>query len=127
MAVTVKENVKPEVMLEEPKDVIEEPPPRAETPREGEIEAATTARNLKDKLAIDRVMLKKEERRTRGHNAFYNEVQKKLVSRLFLSLGTEGKKRFFKEKSTRRNFQNVVQGHYRASSGLVSKSKMRNL
>ena len=46
-------------------------------------------------------MLENEERRTRGprvgHNFFYNEVQKKLVSRLFLSLGTEGKKRFLQK------------------------------
>ena len=91
MAVTVKENVNPEVILEEPKDILEEPPPRPETPREGETEAAMTVRNLRD-----RVMLENKERRTRGprvvHNVFYNEVQKKLVSRLFLSLGTEGKK-----------------------------------
>ena len=46
-------------------------------------------------------MLENEERRTRdpmvGHNVFYNEVQKKLVSRLFLSLGTEGKKQFLQK------------------------------
>ena len=30
---------------------------RPKTPRDGEVEAATTARNLRDKLAIDRVML----------------------------------------------------------------------
>ena len=101
MAVTVKENVSPEVMLKEPKDILEEPPPRPETPREGEKEAVTIARNLRDKLARDRVMLENEERRTRGprvgHNVFYNEVQKKLVSRLFLSLGTKGKKRFLQK------------------------------
>ena len=46
-------------------------------------------------------MLENEARRTRGlrvgHNVFYNEVQKKLVSRLFLSLGTEGKKQFLQK------------------------------
>ena len=97
MAATVKENVNPEVMSEEPKDILEEPPPRPETPGEGENEAKTAVRNLTDKLARDRVMLENEERRTRGprvgHNVFYNKVQKKLVSRLFLSLETEGKKR----------------------------------
>ena len=46
MAVTVKENVNPETMLEDPKDTLEEPPPRPETLREGEDEAAITARNL---------------------------------------------------------------------------------
>ena len=93
MAVTVKENVNPEIILEEPKDILEEPPPRPETAR--------NARTLRDKLARDRVLLENEERRTRGprvgHNVFYNEVQKKLVSRLILSLGTEGKKRFLQK------------------------------
>ena len=88
MAVSVKENVKPEVMLEGTKDILEEPPPRPETPKDGENKAATIARNLRDKLARDRRMLKNEERRTRGsrvgHNVLYNEVQKKLVSRIFL-------------------------------------------
>ena len=101
MAVTVKENVNPEIILEEPKDILEEPPPRPETPREGENEDARNARILRDKLARDRVVLENEERKTRGprvgHNVFYNEVQKKLVSRLFLSLGTEGKKRFLQK------------------------------
>ena len=32
LAVTVKENVNPEIMLEDPKEVIEEPMPRPETP-----------------------------------------------------------------------------------------------
>ena len=36
VAVTVKENVIPEVILEDPKPVLEEPEPRPETPREGE-------------------------------------------------------------------------------------------
>ena len=40
-------------------------------------------------------------RRTRGlrvgRNVYFNEVQKKLVSRLFLSLGTEGKKRILQK------------------------------
>ena len=102
-AVTVKENVNPEVMLEDPKNILEEPPPRPETPRDGENEAATTAKNLRDKLATDPVMLENKERRTRGprvgHNVYYNEVQKKLVSRLFLSLGTEGKKRFLQKNA----------------------------
>ena len=83
------------------KRYLEGPPPRPETPREGEEEAATTARKLRDKLARDRVMLENEERRTRGprvgHNVYYNEVQKKLVSRVFLSLGTEGKKRLLQK------------------------------
>ena len=49
-------------------------------------------------------MLENEERRARGpmvgHNvSYYNEVQKKLESRLFLSLETEGKQRFLQKKT----------------------------
>ena len=108
LAVTVEGNVNPEVILEDPKDIQEEPPPRPETPREGEDEAATAAWNLRDKLARDRIMLESEERRTRGprvgHNVYYYEVQKKLVSRFFLSLGTEGKKRFLQNKTHKLKF-----------------------
>ena len=50
MAVTVKENINQDIRMEEPKDILVEPPPQPETPREGENEAATTARNLRDKL-----------------------------------------------------------------------------
>ena len=98
MAVTVKENVNPDVMLEDPKPVLEEPEPRPETPRDGESAAATAAREARDRLLRDRVAAENEERRERGpkvgHNIYYNEVQKRLVSRLFLAFGTEGKKRF---------------------------------
>ena len=65
MALTVEENVNPEVMLEDPKDILEEPPPRPETPRDIEDEAAMTTRNLRDKQARDRIMLENEERNTR--------------------------------------------------------------
>ena len=84
MAVTVKENTKSENMLKDPKGILEEPPPRPETPREGGNEAAITARKVRDKLARDRVMLENEEKTIRGprvgYNVFYNELQKKVVS-----------------------------------------------
>ena len=42
--------------------------------------------------------MENEERRARGpkvgHNVYYNEVQKRVASRLFLALGTEEKKKF---------------------------------
>ena len=46
----------------------------------------------------DRVVLENEEKKEREpkvrYNVFYNEVQKRIASRLFVALGTEGKKRF---------------------------------
>ena len=53
MAVRVKENVNPEVFLEDPKPVLEEPEPRPETPRDGENAAATAAREARDRLLRD--------------------------------------------------------------------------
>ena len=104
MAVTVQENVNPEVLLEEPHPVIEEPEPRPETPRTVEDAAATAAREARDRLLRDRLAAENEERRERGpkvgHDIYYKEVQKRLVSRLFIALGTEGKKQFFQSIPT---------------------------
>ena len=44
LAVTVKENVNPEIILEEPKEVVDELMPRPETPGETEIAQAVTER-----------------------------------------------------------------------------------
>ena len=60
---------------------------------------AITEREARDQLARDKILLENEERKTRGpkvgHNVYYNEVQKRVASRLFLALGTEAKKKFF--------------------------------
>ena len=48
VAVTVKENVNPEIILEDPKPVIKEPEPRPETPRMGEDAVATAAREARE-------------------------------------------------------------------------------
>ena len=101
MAVTAKEKVSPEVMLEDPKEMLEKLSPRPEAPRDGEDATARAVRDLRDKLARDRVTLENGERRERGPrvgpNIYYKKAQKKLVSRLFLSLGTEGKKIFLRK------------------------------
>ena len=94
MAVTLKENVIPEIILEEPKPVIEEPEPRRED-AVGEDAVATAVRETRDRLAKDRVEAEKAERKERGpkvgQNIFNNKIQKK---RLFLALGTKGKNGF---------------------------------
>ena len=119
MAIRVKENVNREIMLEDPKEILEVPPPRPETPRGGEDATARAAKDLTDKLEIDRVTLENEERRARGprvgHNNYYNEVEKKVVSRLFLSLGTEGKKRFLQKNPhveiSKMSFKEIIELH----------------
>ena len=109
MAVTVKENVNPEIILEDPKPVIEEPELRLETPQTVEDAVATAVQDNRDRLAKDHVAAENAERRERerererergpkvGHNIYFNEVQKWLISRLFLALGAEGKKQFVQE------------------------------
>ena len=66
--------------------------PRPETPGEAESAQAVTDREARDRLRRDKVILENQERRERGpkvgHNVFYNEVQKRLMSRLLLALGT---------------------------------------
>ena len=98
LGVTVKENVNPEIILEDPKKVVDEPMPRPETLGEAENAQAKTDRETRDRLRRDKVILENQERRERGpqvgHNVIYNEVQKRLTSRLSLALGTEGKKKF---------------------------------
>ena len=88
----------PELLLQEPKEVLLEQLPRPEIPREHENAQAIADREARDQLARDKINLENEERRARGpkvgHNVYYNEVQKRVASRLFLALGTEGKKKF---------------------------------
>ena len=98
LAVTVKESVNPKQLLEEPREILFEPLPRPETPREQENAQAIAKREARDKLARDKILLENEERRARGpkvgHNVYYNEVQKRVASSLFLALGTEGTKKY---------------------------------
>ena len=55
LAVTVKENVDPEVLLEEPRAVLEEPLPLPETPGNNEDAQAVTEREARDRLARDKI------------------------------------------------------------------------
>ena len=64
LAVTKKESVNPEKLLEEPKEVLLEPLPRPETPREHENAQAITEREARDQLARDKISfwtMKKEK------------------------------------------------------------------
>ena len=88
LAVTVKESVNPEILLEEPKEVIDKLMTRPETPGETENAQVVTEREARDRLRRDKVILENQERERGpkvGHNVFYNEVQKRITSRLFLA------------------------------------------
>ena len=127
IAVTIKENVDPEVLIEEPKAVMEEPLPRPETPGTNEDAQAVTEREARDKLARDKVILENEERVARGpkvgHNVFYREVGKRLKSRLFLALGTEDKKKFVQKKTTHGNIETRVPRNGEIGKNLLRKKQ----
>ena len=80
LAVTVKENVNHCILLEAPKEVIDEPFPCPETLGTNEDEQAATDREARDILIIDEEILENEERLERrpkvGHNVYYSEVYK---------------------------------------------------
>ena len=123
LAVTVKENVDPEVMLEEPKVVLEEPLPVPEPPVPKEDAPAVAEREARNRLARDRMVLENEERVLRGprvgHNVFYHEVAKRLTSRLFLALGAEGQKKFIQKNSSHRDIQTGFSGHSAFCQNLI--------
>ena len=107
----MKENVSPEIILEDPKGKVEELEPRPETPRTSDDANAVAAHEARDTMMRDRMATENEERRERGpkvgHNIYYNEVQKGLVSRLFLALEDE-EKTICTEKPSRRNFETGI-------------------
>ena len=62
LVVTVKENVDPEVLLKEPRAVLEESLPQPETQLNNEDAQAVIKREAQDRLARERVLLENEER-----------------------------------------------------------------
>ena len=117
----------PELLLEELKAVIEEPLPRWETPGTNEDAQAVTERGARERLARDKVILENEERIARGpkvgHNVFYHEVGRRITSRLFLTLGTEGKKKKFVKKTHRREYLNFSLEKWRGWQKSPSKKR----
>ena len=88
----------PNALLSEPAEVFDDPPPKAE--KVGESEPATDAEN---RIKLDQAEARKTneqnaDRQKKGpkieRNIYYHEADQKVKSRLFFSLGTEGKKRF---------------------------------
>ena len=79
MAVTVKENFHTELRSADPNKALKDPPPRPETPRNGENAREKQARLLRDNS--ERVdVLQDNEKQLEGvnnrHSIYYNEVQK---------------------------------------------------
>ena len=98
LAITLREHCDPNVLLSEPAQVFDDPPPKAE--RVGESESATDAENgiKRYQAEVRKTNKQKADRRKKGPkiepNIQYNEADQRVKSRLFFSLGTEGKKLF---------------------------------
>ena len=60
-----------EILLEDPKAVIEEPLPLPETPRTGEDAQAVANREARDKMSRDKILFENEERCERGPKVGY--------------------------------------------------------
>ena len=56
----MKENVSPDILLEDPKSVLDEPVPRPDTPRTNEDAQEVTDREVGDELTRDKIRLKIE-------------------------------------------------------------------
>ena len=92
LSVTVRENKNPDVFLEDPKAVIEEPVHRPEVPWTDEDAQAITVWEKKRQTGKRQIFaLKWRKKGTRAQNRsqwVYNKIQKLLASRFFLALGT---------------------------------------
>ena len=78
-------------------EIIDEPLPKPEAPGENDA-AETNARTLCDQAAVRRATELNQERRRKGprisQNWFYHEEEASLKTRLFISLGNEGKRAY---------------------------------
>ena len=98
LTVTVKESVNPELLLEEPREICLSP----YHGRRHHDNKKMHKRLQKERPEINwhgtkffwKMKKGELEDLEVGHNVFYNEVQKRVASILFLALGTEGKKKF---------------------------------
>ena len=54
LAVGLQDNINPNDLLDDPADIIDEPPPKPQAPGQGEDAAETSARILRDQAAVRR-------------------------------------------------------------------------
>ena len=89
LAVGLKDNIDPNVLLADPAEIIDEPPPKPETVGTGEDAAEVNARVLRDQAAVQRVKELNLERWRKGprirQNWFYHEAEARLKFWLFFS------------------------------------------
>ena len=134
LAATVKEKLNPEILLEEPIAVIEEPLPRPETPGTNEDAQAVTDMETRDRLIGDEVILENEDRRERGpkvrHTYFITKYRSDSPLDFFWHWVLRVKRSLFK-KTRALKYQNLNSGRWRDWQKYRSKkqrtSRMSNI
>ena len=98
LAITLREKCDPRELLKPPGVVHDDPVPKPEAVGVDEDAVAIANRIARNETAVRRVTEMNEERRAKGPRVapgvFYYEVEQRIKSRLFFSLGSEGRKRF---------------------------------
>ena len=93
----LKEKCNTRVLLNDPTPVVTEPYPKPETAQTGETGEERTARESRNAAQILKIDAMNAEARRKGpkigHGAYFHEVDNSVKSRLFLSLGEEGKRK----------------------------------
>ena len=101
LAVSLKENCDPNILLPEPAKVHDDPPPRPEQILNSETAEEADSRTARNEAAIRKTNEANEERTNKGPkispNVYYHEADARFKSRLFFALGNEGKKRFLQQ------------------------------
>ena len=94
----LKEKCSTRTLLNPPDAVVPEPAPAPELPRTGESDPDRAARESRNMANILKNQALNEEMKRKGpklaHNIYYHEAENNVRARLYLSLGTEGKKKF---------------------------------
>ena len=98
LAITLRERCDPRELLKPPGVVHDDPIPKLEDMGLDEDAAAIANRIARNEAAVRRVAEMNEERRAKSPRVapgvHYYEVEQRIKSRLFFSLGSEGRKRF---------------------------------
>ena len=101
LAVSLKENCEPNILLTELAAVHDDPPPRPEPIPNSETTEEADSRTARNEAALRKTSEANEERRKKGPkiipNVYYQEADARIKSRLFFALGNEGKKRFLQQ------------------------------
>ena len=98
LAVTLKENCDPNILLTGPAAVHDDPPPRTEPIPNSETTEEVDSRTARNEASLRKTNEANEERRKKGPkispNVYYHEADARIKSRLFFALGNKGKERF---------------------------------